>query len=97
MEEKVNTAGDQEQAGVSIKAALLQGASSIQVSRNIDRVIHQVRTNRPISPKSKTVKYTKFQAKFLKTKKTIVKYVKLKSKYRTATKAHWYNSKFKIK
>ena len=46
MEEKVITVGDQELVEVLIKAVHLQGLSSIQEYKNIDKVTHQVKTNK---------------------------------------------------
>ena len=88
MEEKVITAGVQESAEVSTKAALLQGTSSTQESKNIDKVIHQVRISRHTFPKSKTVKASRRKANYLKTrtKNTTAKLFKLKSKFHTPTK-----------
>ncbi len=88
MEEKVITVGDQELVEVLIKAVHLQGLSSIQEYKNIDKVTHQVKTNKHIFPRSKIVKTTRHPIKFskLRVKKTTAKLSKSRSKFLTLTK-----------
>jgi len=75
------------------------GLSSIQEYKNIDKVTHQVKTNKHIFPRSKIDKTIRHPVKFskLRVKKTTAKLSKSRSKFLTLTKTQWFNSKFKIK